>query len=437
MPSITSIAGTANQIFANGATTPVTSGSVVLSIPSAYNAFSLTNNLQTNGGGTGSNISIGYNALSSFTGSSNNIAIGNISLQNLTDGIHNIALGYQSGGALINSDFNVLIGTYSGKSIDSGIGQNVAIGYNALTSDTSSTGMTCIGHNCIPNSNGQTYSVVVGYNAGLSASSGTDNVLLGASTGGTNLGSGSNNILIGAGADVLSSNASNQIIIGNSSSNTFYFPGIGIDFNVSVTGGLTINNDFSTPYNYTLPITDGTPGQIMTWPGSGSTLVWSSNAGQYNFDNTTLAATSWNFDVGGATGITGDIILTELYNYFTITLDVTNFTNLTPTSNTVIFQSSSSTPIPSAIVGTLIGGVSILLGKMWIYNGTTANIGATVYITNTGTTGSPVNVVQIICDSPNQLLSSGSYSFNQQATATSPISYQFATFTWQPNTVFP
>jgi len=79
----------------------------------------------------------------------------------------------------------------------------------------------------------------IGQSAGADLQTGSYNVFLGSGAGMTTgmspiaLNSGSNNIFIGNGAGPTSNTVSNQIVIGNPSSNRFRMPGLGIDWTPS------------------------------------------------------------------------------------------------------------------------------------------------------------------------------------------------------------
>ena len=188
------------------------------------------------------NSAFGANALASLVYNANN------------DLAHsNSAFGYNAMNKTTSGVDNVAIGAWAMNENTTG-GFNIAVGYGALRDGTRIEGNTAVGHNALyavqGGSNNYSYNTAVGNIALRVLSSGADNVAIGAGAGahmyngnhygmtsgsnntyigrdagrgitsGTNY-SGSNNILIGYNAQKSGATISNQVVIGNSSNNSY------------------------------------------------------------------------------------------------------------------------------------------------------------------------------------------------------------------------
>ena len=161
---------------------------------------------------TGSkNIAIGYYSLFFNESGSDNIALGNEALrQNLTGG-NNIALGKEALRDNAAGVANIAIGMESAaKTKATG---NIAIGVYALKENESGGGNTTIGYSALTKAEGER-NIAFGRNSGAGTESGNYNVFLGASAG-ASANNGDNNILIGYNVQKISTQASDQLNIGN------------------------------------------------------------------------------------------------------------------------------------------------------------------------------------------------------------------------------
>ena len=198
-------------------------------------------------------------------GSGNNIKIGDSNTgSSLTNALNNIFIGVNAGAANTDAYGNIYLGSGVAQYQTSG-SYNVVIGDSAATSAPASGG---------------SYSVILGYGAG-SYNSGTNNVFLGSSAGAGNTNNsnsinigayagqstnGANNVLIGYTVNAPILTGSNQLAIGNGSSNRWivgnssYNVGIGttnptsklyVQGNVLITG-VTTSTDFDSLSDFNL-----------------------------------------------------------------------------------------------------------------------------------------------------------------------------------------
>ncbi len=190
-------------------------------------------------------------------------------------------LGYQAG---LNDDLmdneNVFIGYQAGQENTSG-GNNVAVGASAMPSDTTGGYNTSVGWYTMNNATNVSNSTALGSAALRDNIDGGNNVAVGSQALVTNQ-SGNNNVAVGTLAGQLNQGSGN-VFLGRSAgknetgSNLLYIdnsattdPLIYGDFSsnlLRINGTLNINNAFS------LPLTDGSNGQVLQTNGSG-TLSW-------------------------------------------------------------------------------------------------------------------------------------------------------------------
>ena len=249
-----------------------------------FNPFSfgqdITVNTITVGQGNfvdGSNLAVGYNALSANVSGSGNTVIGNGSGIEAITGGDNTIIGYAAGLSLTSASQTLLLGTSAGNSISSGQ-NNVCLGFDAMQ-----------------NNNGDNNLMVgtyAGSDVGLT-SNGTQNTYLGIitgianTTGGLTMLGGNDNIFIGYNVSANDTQASGTIAIGNQAtalkgtgvSPVSFGPGISFGSSVSPVGfrgdgsaipagsqqywRVVVN---SVPYDIPL-ITDGA---ALLWPASGT-----------------------------------------------------------------------------------------------------------------------------------------------------------------------
>ncbi|RMG80686.1 MAG: hypothetical protein D6707_05995 [Bacteroidetes bacterium] len=162
------------------------------------------------------NIALGPNSLYSNNSGENNIALGRYALYSNVNGYSNIALGkdaqYQNNGGY----YNIAIGTAALYANISGI-NNVAIGHNTLTNNTASYN-TAVGKQALYKNSTGTRNTAVGFNALYENATGNNNTALGYGAFQTSANSGyTNSTAIGYNAPM---NASNKVVVGNSSVTT-------------------------------------------------------------------------------------------------------------------------------------------------------------------------------------------------------------------------
>ena len=151
---------------------------------------------------TGSNISIGQDALSLITaGGTNNIAIGKDAGNDLTTGDNNVFIGYEAGDKTADADKTVIIGAgAAGGVITSDADGTVAVGYAAGAAITSGQTNTAIGAYALDACTDSDANTAVGYQA-LTALTGqagnTGNTAVG-SVAGAAITSGQYNTAVGA-----------------------------------------------------------------------------------------------------------------------------------------------------------------------------------------------------------------------------------------------
>jgi hypothetical protein len=233
-----SIAGSDTQVQYNNA------GAAGASANLTFDGTSLTVNGVTIGRGLGNqsaNMAVGPNALESYAGSiSGNMAIGPQALQKNTTGYNNTGVGYISGWKLTSGANNVALGGFTLYSATTGT-SNTALGLGALQNLTSGTDNIGIGNGAAYTTGTGTYNISIGngsYNVATSGTrnisighnsalqvTGNNNVCIGTFTGNSSGCSGSNLVLLGDAATPSSTTISNEVTIGNSSTNTFRYYG--------------------------------------------------------------------------------------------------------------------------------------------------------------------------------------------------------------------
>lgn len=170
-------------------------------------------------------VTIGHNAGRNASGDGQ-IAIGANAGYSSVGG-QNIFLGNNAGGGLTSAGGVVAIGSYTLASAQ-GSSSMVVIGTSAAAGTTGSVSEGVIigdsaGYNVSGNAN-----VIIGLQAGYNVS-GTTNTIMG-QVAATTLTSGSNNTILGYLAQPSSATVSNEITIGNTDTNRFRLPGLGIDW---------------------------------------------------------------------------------------------------------------------------------------------------------------------------------------------------------------
>ena len=146
------------------------------------------------GGGSISNVAVGYGALAANTDGTNNIAVGRNALIANTEGADNVAVGRNALNANTEGTNNIAVGT-SALTANTNGGVNIAVGTSALAANSSGSNNVALGHGVLD-----------------ANTTGGDNIGVGTSALGTN-GTGSNNIAVGTNA-LLYTTGNNNIAVG-------------------------------------------------------------------------------------------------------------------------------------------------------------------------------------------------------------------------------
>ena len=206
------------------------------------------------------NISIGRNNLTENVTQSNLIAIGNEALRNTT-ALGNIGIGEQVLKTNDSGENNIGVGNnslYQGSNFNS----NVAIGNGALQNNNSNNN-TALGHKALDfNTNTGGSNTAIGFGADL-GSSGI-----------------ANSTVIGANATVTTSNT---IQLGDTGISNVNTSGVVSATGYKTTGTATITTlTVGDSSKYTLPLTRGTVGQVLTVSSTTSQLVFSDPSSTYS-----------------------------------------------------------------------------------------------------------------------------------------------------------
>ena len=206
------------------------------------------------------NISIGRNTLTENVTQSNLIAIGNEALRNTT-ALGNIGIGEQVLKTNDSGENNIGVGNnslYQGSNFNS----NVAIGNGALQNNNSNNN-TALGHKALDfNTNTGGSNTAIGFGADL-GSSGI-----------------ANSTVIGANATVTTSNT---IQLGDTGISNVNTSGVVSATGYKTSGTATITTlTVGDSSKYTLPLTRGTVGQVLTVSSTTSQLVFSDPSSTYS-----------------------------------------------------------------------------------------------------------------------------------------------------------
>ena len=257
------------------------------------------------------NTALGHMVLNGLTQGHQNTAVGSTSMALSTSGTDNTAVGFNTLSGNLLGSYNTAIG--SSTLSNNTASDNTAIGCYALAKNTTGNSNVFVGKEAGAYNQTGSYNSGLGYSAGsgVSLNSFSGNCLFGYKSG-QQLSTGSNNILIGYQAGNTITSGSGNIIIGydidppNSGSNQivlgaadlFYGDltnkriGIGTTNplqKLTVDGTFGILEGGASPTHhtifqggtqpaditYTLPVDDGTSGQVLTSDGTG-VLSWSS-----------------------------------------------------------------------------------------------------------------------------------------------------------------
>jgi len=370
----------------------------------------------------GSNIGIGNEALFKNTSGFNNFAIGRTALYENTTGFTNIAIGVRNmetnttgnnntsvGHTAmldnITGSYNTAFGVGAAGGNTSG-GRNVAIGALCLYNNTEGSSNIAVGYIALADNETGNYNIAIGDSAAAKTLTsntvaigskslynnvnGTNNTVLGSQAGYNTTGSG--NVFLGYHAG-RNETGSNKLYIDNSNTASPLLYG---DFNTDllrVNGTLNINNDYS------FPVADGGPNQVLQTNGSG-TVSWATAGGIATANNgltltgsnvalggTLLANTSisqGNFNLTHSLNGTGDLLVSTLTNNaFTVLnngnvgihtnnpqykLHIINTVGgITNLSNSLMIQNTNASTTGQAILAFKNGGPDGLPGnRAWI-----------------------------------------------------------------------
>jgi len=178
---------------------------------------SLTGNIAVGSGalagtnsGSGYNVAVGTNVLTSGATAAYNSAVGGLALSGSTPGSNNSVLGYTA-----------MQTAQGGSSVAIGVGalkiaagsNNVGVGYNAGIAITSGANNTLLGYQTGLTLAGGTQNLFLGYQAGQSVTSGGNNVIIGGNNG-SSIATSNNNVIVsdGAGNVVMSASGTTQAV---------------------------------------------------------------------------------------------------------------------------------------------------------------------------------------------------------------------------------
>ena len=214
--------------------------------------------LSTNTNGY-NNIALGYSALCSNTTGYNNLAIGCLSLAGSQTGFNNIAIGLCS---LQNTAYgNNNIGLGQGSLNNNVPGScNVGLGYNSLYRNIVGNNNFAVGACSLYSNTGGSNNLALGYGALYSNTTGCCNIAIGYRAG-SGITTGVGNVVIGSyTATSIATNTGTMILADGNGSVKMGFTGTGALFI-----GPNINNF-------------GSPGQILSSNGPGSSPTWINNS---------------------------------------------------------------------------------------------------------------------------------------------------------------
>ena len=177
----------------------------------------------------------------------------------------------------ISGNSNTAVGERALKNNTSGM-LNTAVGLWALTNNTTGASNTSIGRNSLRDQTTSFNNVAIGESAGVQLTSGDENTFVGTVAASNKL-SGSQNVFLGNSSGTNNTNGNGNIFIGyNSGANETGSNKLYIDNSNSSTpliygnlasDSLKIFGSLSVGEEYTLPLTDGSSGQILETDGAG------------------------------------------------------------------------------------------------------------------------------------------------------------------------
>ena len=309
---LTSLTGSENTLIGASAGAALTSGirNTALGASALSSDLSGSRNtaigaqaLQLNTGAD--NTALGYQALNSNTSGARNTAVGVGAIAINSTGGDNTAVGYGALGVHESGSNNVGIGL-SAMSANTSGSSNTAVGANAFTSSTTTNQSTAIGANSLASSTAAD-NTAVGYSAGTTITTGASNTFLGSGADATS-NSLTNATAIGMNASV---NASNKLVLGNTSVTLVYTTGSyvvganGWTMSATAATGLTAQGNHRFAHGTSALATTATEGffHMQTCAGTPTGVPASIPTGQAPFVlDTANDRVYFYYDDGGGAG---------------------------------------------------------------------------------------------------------------------------------------
>lgn len=226
------ISGTGVEFYAN---TAVGEGSMQRATTASYNTCVGVDCLSSMLTGI-NNTSVGVHGLNKLTDGDGNVGVGRNAGYNITTGNYNVALGFESLFNRTTASNAIGVGYQAGYTDSTSSDQNIYIGCRAGYYQSTGTKNTIIGYEAGKGTSPNRYwyntfigqeaghdvgveaegNVAIGYGAGYKLTTGTQNIFIGRDAGNSTsqLGNPTNSIAIGYNTYT---NASNQVVLGNSS----------------------------------------------------------------------------------------------------------------------------------------------------------------------------------------------------------------------------
>ncbi len=225
-----------------------------------------------------------------LTSGAGNIGIGSSSLNNITTGSVNIGIGQAALASETTGGWNVGIGLNTLQNVNGGV-ENVAIGRDALPGLVSGADNIALGSRTLELVTSGNTNIAIGRNAGSYITGGSQNVLIGYNAGSTGVTTNqSGNIKIGAGAGA-NDTGNNKLYIDNQGTVMPLIYGNLASDSLKIFGSLSVGEE------YTFPLSDGNPGEVLSTDGAGNTSWQNISAGDF-FANGSVSMTG-NFQTGG------------------------------------------------------------------------------------------------------------------------------------------
>ena len=290
----------------------------------AVGAFALqatTSNWQDNDSSE-KNTGIGYSALKDNRSGNSNVAVGFQAMKGNTQGDRNTSVGMKSMWIITTGDDNTAIGNHSLLNVGTG-GDNTAVGSNSLNSTTSGAKNTSLGDSSGSTILSGSYNVTLGASADVGTSTALNQTVIGYGA----TGQANNSVVLGNG-DVTA------VYMGEDSGATVHAAGLNIGgTGASFTGDMTVGDLSAFSGSFTqrsaIDIVAHNDGDLLTAYASGSSgdrfnieldtgnslakissgggynLTFSSEGGTMSFESNAMGTATYAFD--GNTTISNDL----------------------------------------------------------------------------------------------------------------------------------